>query len=95
MRLADCPRDLHAFDVYRSSRVISCVRGGQVAVPSRLLHPMTQSVEQVVRKYRKTSVRVLRENSTPAKARAFLLKAGILVKHSKSAHGVRLAKQFR
>ena len=56
---------------------------------------MTQSVEQVVRKYQKASVRILRENSTPAKARAFLLKAGILVKHSKSAHGVRLAKRFR
>jgi hypothetical protein len=56
---------------------------------------MVQSVEQLVREYRATSKRVLRENNTPEKARAFLLKAGILEKHSKSPHGVRLAKRFR
>jgi hypothetical protein len=56
---------------------------------------MVQSVEQVVREYDKASKRVLRENNTPEKARAFLLKAGILEKHSKSPNGVRLAKQFR
>lgn len=56
---------------------------------------MTESVEQVVRSFRKTSARVLRENNTPAKARNFLIKAGILVKHSKSPNGVRLAKAYR
>jgi hypothetical protein len=39
--------------------------------------------------------KVLRNNSTPGKARAFLLKAGILERHRKSTHGVRLARRFR
>lgn len=56
---------------------------------------MGQTVEQVVREYRKASKMVLGKIKTPAKARAFLLKAGIIEKHSKSSHGVRLAKQFR
>jgi hypothetical protein len=56
---------------------------------------VTQSVEQVVRQYNKASRKVLRQTNTPAKARAFLLKAGILEKHSKSPNGVRLAKRFR
>jgi hypothetical protein len=54
-----------------------------------------QSVEQVVKDFRKASQKVLRENNTPDKARAYLVKIGILEKHRKSAHGVRLAKQFR
>lgn len=54
-----------------------------------------QSVEQVVRAHIKASKLVVRENNTPAKARAFLLKAGILVKHSQSPNCVRLGKQFR
>lgn len=58
-------------------------------------HVVTESVEQVVRSFRKTSARVLREINTPAKARNFLIKAGILVKHSKSPNGVRLAKPYR
>lgn len=36
-----------------------------------------------------------RKVNTPAKARAYLLKIGILEKHAKSPHGVRLAKQYR
>jgi hypothetical protein len=56
---------------------------------------MTQSVEQIVRQHLKASRKVLRDNNTPAKARAFLLKAGILVKDRKSANGVRLSKRFR
>ena len=56
---------------------------------------MTQSVEQIVRQHLKASRKVLRDNNTPAKARAFLLRAGILVKDRKSANGVRLAKRFR
>jgi predicted transcriptional regulator len=55
---------------------------------------VTQSVEQVVRTFRK-AVAVNRGNSTPAKARAFLLRAGIVEKNKKSPNGVRLAKQFR
>jgi hypothetical protein len=55
---------------------------------------MMQTVEQIVRKFKTASRKVLRQNNTPAKARSFLLKAGILVKHRKSASGVRLAKRF-
>jgi hypothetical protein len=56
---------------------------------------MEQTVEQVVREYRKASRMVRNKTRTPEEARAFLLRAGILEKHSKSRHGVRLAKQFR
>ena len=56
---------------------------------------MTQTVEQIVRKYRTVSGKVLRENKSPKKARSFLLKAGILEKDRKSASGVRLAKRYR
>jgi len=56
---------------------------------------MTQSVEQIVRKYQTDLGKVLRAHKSPAKARAFLVKAGILVKHRTSASGVRLAKRFR
>jgi hypothetical protein len=56
---------------------------------------VTQSVEQVVRQYHKASKKVRKQMNTPAKARAFLLEAGILEKHSKSPNGVRLAKRFR
>ena len=56
---------------------------------------VTQTVEQIVREHEEASKRVLRKNNTPAKARAFLLRAGILERHAKSAHGVRLAKRFR
>ena len=56
---------------------------------------MTQSVEQIVHKFQTVSRKVMRTHKGPAKARAFLLKAGILEKHRKSASGVRLAKRFR
>jgi hypothetical protein len=60
-----------------------------------IIHSMSHTVEQVVREYRKASRMVLRECNTPEKARAFLIKAGILERHSKSPNGVRLAKPFR
>jgi hypothetical protein len=56
---------------------------------------MTRTVEQVVRDYDKASKMVMRKIRTPQKAREFLLKAGILERHSKSSNGVRLAKRFR
>ena len=56
---------------------------------------MTQTVEQIVRKFKTDSKTLLRENKSPAKARSFLLQAGILEKHRKSPGGVRLAKKFR
>jgi hypothetical protein len=56
---------------------------------------MVQAIEQVVRDSKSALRKVVRENNTPAKARAFLIKAGILEKHRKSPYGVRLAKRFR
>ena len=52
---------------------------------------MTASVAEVVREHIKTSKRFRRSiNGDPAKARAFLIKAGILAKDGK-----KLAKRFR
>ncbi|HEY8749129.1 MAG TPA: hypothetical protein VIM11_14195 [Tepidisphaeraceae bacterium] len=56
---------------------------------------MTQSVEQLVRNYRKASAVVRKKYNTPAKARQFLVKVGILEKHAGSKNGVRLAKPYR
>jgi len=56
---------------------------------------MGQSVEQLVRGYRRASAAVRRKYNTPAKARAFLIKAGILERHAGSKNGVRLAKPYR
>jgi hypothetical protein len=56
---------------------------------------MVLSVEKLVKDFERASQRVRRENRTPAKARQFLLRAGILEKHKASPNGVRLAKRFR
>jgi hypothetical protein len=56
---------------------------------------VTQTVEQVVRNYRKASASVREKYNTPAKAREFLVRAGILAKHKSSPGGVRLAKPYR
>ena len=59
---------------------------------------MTQSVENIVREHMRIARKVRRENRDPAKAVAFLLRAGIAEKTKKTkAHprGVRLAKRFR
>ncbi len=54
-----------------------------------------QSVDQLVRDYRKASAEVRKKYNTPKKAREFLVKAGILEKHAASKNGVRLAKPYR
>ena len=54
-----------------------------------------ESVEQTVRDYRKASAALRRKYNTPAKARQFLLKIGILEKHVPSLNGVRLARPYR
>ncbi len=56
---------------------------------------MTQSVEQLVRDQRKASTALRKKYNTPAKARQFLIKIGILEKHVGSKNGVRLAKPYR
>ena len=53
------------------------------------------SVEQIVRDHIKAARAVRRENRDPAKARAFLLRAGIIEKSKSSPNGIRLAKRFR
>jgi hypothetical protein len=56
---------------------------------------MTQSIEQVVREYRRASRKLRRQLRDPEKAKAFLLRAGIAEKSTSSPSGVRLAKRFR
>ena len=56
---------------------------------------MTQSVEELVRNYYLASAAVRRKYNTPAKARQFLVKVGILEKHASSRNGVRLSKPYR
>jgi len=56
---------------------------------------MSQSVEQLVARYQVIAEKIRREDNTPEKARARLIKAGILERNSKSRNGVRLAKRFR
>jgi hypothetical protein len=56
---------------------------------------MTQSVEQVVKRFEKAAARLRREHRDPQKAREFLIRAGIAVKSKSSPSGIRLAKRFR
>ena len=56
---------------------------------------VTHSVDEVVARYRKASVKFRREMRDPAKARAFLLRAGIAERSKSSPSGIRLAKRFR
>jgi hypothetical protein len=63
-----------------------------------IIDPVTASVEQVVREHLRVARKVRLENRDPAKAAAFLLRAGIAEKTKKSRahpHGVRLARRFR
>jgi hypothetical protein len=55
---------------------------------------MMPSVEEIVRQS-KRDFAAARKNSTPAKAKAFLIRAGIAEKCKSSPSGVRLAKRFR
>jgi hypothetical protein len=56
---------------------------------------VTQTVEQVIKQHQKAARKIRNENRDPAKARAFLLRAGIAEKSNASPSGVRLAKRFR
>jgi hypothetical protein len=56
---------------------------------------VTQTVEQLVERHRKASQKLRKRLRDPAKARAFLLRAGIAEKSASSPTGVRLAKRFR
>ena len=53
------------------------------------------SPEQLAQQTMAALKKSLRENNTPEKARAFLLRCGIIEKHKGSPNGVRLAKRFR
>lgn len=56
---------------------------------------VTQSVEQIVKQFRKAARKVRQENRDPEKAREFLVRAGIAERSKSSPHGIRLAKRFR
>ena len=56
---------------------------------------MVPSVEQTVREFRQASAAVRRKYNTPKKARQFLIRAGILERHTGSRNGVRLARPYR
>ena len=60
-----------------------------------ITHRVTQSVEQVVKRFEKAAARLRREHRDPKKARDFLIRAGIAVKSKSSPSGIRLAKRFR
>jgi hypothetical protein len=56
---------------------------------------MTQSVEEIIKGHRRAALKLRRENRDPAKARAFLLRAGIAEKSKSSSNGIRLARRYR
>jgi|HubBroStandDraft_1064217.scaffolds.fasta_scaffold62583_2 hypothetical protein len=56
---------------------------------------VVESVETMLKHMRQASRRLGKKLNTPAKARAFLISAGIAVKSKSSPNGVRLAKRFR
>jgi hypothetical protein len=60
-----------------------------------IINRVMPSVEQVVRDHMRAARKSRRENRDPAKARAFLLRAGIAEKSKSSPNGIRLAKRFR
>jgi hypothetical protein len=60
-----------------------------------MITKMLQSVEQIVRQSRKAAKKVRKANRNPAKAREFLIRAGIAERSKSSPNGIRLAKRFR
>lgn len=56
---------------------------------------MIQSVEQTVEEFRRTMEKVRAETDTPAKARAFLRRMGMLGKPQKSSKGTKPATRDR
>jgi hypothetical protein len=56
---------------------------------------MNDSVEKIVERHRKAALRVRKENRDPAKARAFLIRAGIAEKCPTAPNGIRLVKDLR
>ena len=60
-----------------------------------IIHLMIQTVEQVVKDHLKAAKRLRRENRDPAKARAFLLRAGIAELCKSAPNGIRLARRYR
>jgi hypothetical protein len=56
---------------------------------------MIVSTEEIVRDHLKAAAALRRKLNTPAKRRNFLLKAGILERHTGSKNGVRLARRYR
>jgi hypothetical protein len=56
---------------------------------------MSESPEAIVKQFRKNAAKLDKEINTAAKARAFLIRAGIAEKDPSSPNGIRLVKQLR
>jgi hypothetical protein len=54
-----------------------------------------QSTESIIKRFRAAASKHRKEINDPAKARAFLIRAGIAEKSPSSPNGVRLVKELR
>jgi hypothetical protein len=56
---------------------------------------MKQSTETIIERFRHATLKLRRQINNPAKARAFLIRAGIAEISPSSRNGVRLVKELR
>ena len=56
---------------------------------------MTKSVEQIVKDFNKGAAKLRKEHRDPAKARDFLIRAGIAEECKSAPNGIRLVKELR
>jgi hypothetical protein len=56
---------------------------------------MSDSTDEMIKRFRKIAAKLRKEHKDPAKAKAFLIRAGIIEKHASSPNGIRLVKQLR
>jgi hypothetical protein len=54
-----------------------------------------ETTESIIKQFRKAARKLRAEHKDPAKARAFLIRAGIIENHKASPNGVRLVKELR
>jgi hypothetical protein len=66
-----------------------------IVVRKPIITFMRQNTETIIKQYRKAASKLRKENKDPAKARAFLIRAGIAEKSPASPGGVRLVKELR
>jgi hypothetical protein len=56
---------------------------------------VTESTENIIKRFRKAALKLRKEHKDPAKAKAFLIRAGIIENNASSPNGIRLVKQLR